>query len=137
MIWRSLAPALFLGLLASCAGGPVFWTRPGASLADFEVDHGVCFKDATIGYGIGSEKTYKACMVSKRWSRARTSSGLPDAAHFRGPEEDDEFAAPLSQEQARERILKDEKWQRSFRETGDQARCSQPAATRPPGLICP
>jgi hypothetical protein len=22
-----------------------------------------CFNDATIGYGIGSEKTYKACML--------------------------------------------------------------------------
>jgi hypothetical protein len=61
MIKRTVALSLGL-LLAGCAHGPFFWSRPGVGLADFQVDHAECFKAATIGYGIGSEKAYKALL---------------------------------------------------------------------------
>jgi hypothetical protein len=39
-------------VLAACASGPHFWTRPGAGRADFDRDHSVCFKETTIGPGV-------------------------------------------------------------------------------------
>jgi len=48
--------ALGLCFLAGCASGPHYWTKPGATDESFLADHTPCFKDATIGYGVGSEK---------------------------------------------------------------------------------
>jgi hypothetical protein len=81
-------------LVASCAGtGPIYWTRPAATPEIFRADHEPCFRDATIGYGIGSEKAYKACMLQKGWTRVQGFyvNEAPTVPHFRGPEGDDEF----------------------------------------------
>ena len=89
-------------LLAGCANGPFFRSRPGGGSTDFQADHAECFKAATIGYGIDSKKAYKACLSSKGWSRSRTGDGLPDEKHFRRGEGDDEFARIMSQEEHRQ-----------------------------------
>ena len=60
----------------------------------FNTDHAECVKGTTIGYGVGSEQAYKACMRTKGWTRVQGRGGrLPDVPHFRGIEGDDEFAA--------------------------------------------
>jgi hypothetical protein len=124
--------ALCLGfILAGCAHGPFFWSRPGAGPADFQVDHDECFKATTIGYGIGSEKAYRACLASKGWTRSRTNSGLPDDKHFRGVESDEGFARSLSQEEHREQLLKEQ-----HQRAADELACARPPASRPPGLVC-
>jgi hypothetical protein len=80
-------------ILAGCASGPFFWTRADATPEAFNTDHAECAKVATIGYGVGSEKAYKACMSQKGWTRVRGRGGQPpDVPHFRGIEGDDEFA---------------------------------------------
>jgi hypothetical protein len=79
-------------LLAGCASGPFYWTHSNATPESFLADPAPCFKAATIGYGIGSEDAYKACMRSKGWTRVQGVGGeFPDVPHFRGPEGDDEF----------------------------------------------
>ena len=83
---------LELLVLVGCASGPHYWTKPEATPESFLADHAPCFKGATIGYGIGSEKAYKACMLQKGWTRIQgTGSQFPAVPHFRGPEGDDEF----------------------------------------------
>jgi hypothetical protein len=87
------------GLL--CAGcGQMYWTKADATLDTFLADHDPCFNHATIGYGVGSENAYKACMRSHGWSRIQESSVNERDAngavitvhpHFRGPEDDDSF----------------------------------------------
>jgi hypothetical protein len=90
------------GLL--CAGcGQWYWTKADATLQTFLTDHEPCFKTATIGYGVGSEAAYKACMRSHGWSRVQESAvseheQLADGSwrvthhpYFRGPEDDDSF----------------------------------------------
>jgi hypothetical protein len=87
-----------------CAGcGQWYWTKADANLETFLADHEPCFKQATIGYGVGSEAAYKACMRSHGWSRVQESAvseheQLADGTwrvinhpYFRGPEDDDEF----------------------------------------------
>jgi hypothetical protein len=79
-------------LLAGCTNGPFYWTRAGATPDAFNTDHAECVKGAAIGYGIGSEKTYKACMSQRGWTRIQgRGSQPPDVPHFRGIEGDDEF----------------------------------------------
>jgi hypothetical protein len=72
--------ALGLFLLAGCASGPHYWTKPGATSESFLADHTPCFKDATIGYGVGSEKAYKACMTQKGWTRIQVRGSQPPDA---------------------------------------------------------
>jgi hypothetical protein len=117
--------------LSGCAHGPFFWSRFGAGPADFQVDHAECFKAATIGYGVGSEKAYKACLTSKGWSRSRTEDGLPNDRHFRGVEGDDEFARSMSQDEHRQQLLKEQQ-----QRAADELACARPPASRPPGLVC-
>jgi hypothetical protein len=81
-------------LLAGCANGSIYWTRPNATPDTFLADHKPCFETATIGYGVGSEKAYKACMFQKGWTRVQGSGSQPPSVpYFRGPEDDEEFAA--------------------------------------------
>lgn len=78
--------------LVGCANGAFYWTKGDATPDSFLADHKPCFQSSTIAYGIGSERTYKACMRSKGWTRIRgTGSQPPSVPYFRGPEGDDEF----------------------------------------------
>jgi hypothetical protein len=122
---RVSAATLALALIvAGCAHGPFFWSRAGSVSSDFQADHAECFKAATIGYGIGAEKTYKACLTSKGWTRSRTADGLPDDKHFRGVEGDDEFARSLTPEEHREQLLKEQQ-----QGAADELACSRPPAS--------
>jgi hypothetical protein len=86
--------AVCLFLIAGCANGQIYWTRGDATPDVFQTDHWPCFNAAYIGYGVGSEAAYKACMVSKGWTRVQgTGTQLPSVPYFRGPEGDDEFRA--------------------------------------------
>jgi hypothetical protein len=88
MRWAVLGCALFL---TGC-GGMHYWTKPNATTKAFLADHEPCFKDATIGYGVGSEKAYKACMTEKGWVRVQGYvNGPPTVPHWRGPEDDESF----------------------------------------------
>jgi hypothetical protein len=64
-------------LVAGCANGPIYWTRAGATEDVFLTDHTPCFKTATIGYGVGNEQAYKACMQSKSWTRISGTGSQP------------------------------------------------------------
>jgi len=80
-------------LIAGCASGEIYWTRSGATEDAFLADHAPCFRTAYVGYGVGNEQAYKACMRSKGWTRIQgTGSQAPAGPYFRGPEEDDDFA---------------------------------------------
>ena len=80
-------------LFAGCANGPIYWTRVGATEDVFLADHTPCFRVAYVGYGVGNEQAYKACMQSKGWTRiSGTGSQPPKVPHFRGPEGDDDFS---------------------------------------------
>ena len=81
-----------LVLVAGCASGPWYWTKPGATRQVFLGDHEPCFKEATVGYSVGSEAVYKACMRTRGWTRVQgTGSQYPSVPHYRGPEDDDHF----------------------------------------------
>jgi hypothetical protein len=86
---------LFALMLAGCASGPHYWTKPGATAEMFKADHDECARGAAVGYGIGSERAYKACLSQKDWVRIQgRGTQPPDVPHFRGIEGDDEFARP-------------------------------------------
>lgn len=88
----SLALVLALTLVTGCANGAMYWTRGDATPDMFRADHWPCFDTAYIGYGVGSEAAYKACMASKGWTRTQgTGSQYPSGVFFRGPEGDDDF----------------------------------------------
>jgi hypothetical protein len=108
-----IAGAFLAVLLAGCASGPHYWTKPGATAEMFKADHEDCVRGATIGYGVGSERAYKACLSQKDWVRIQgRGTQPPSVPHFRGIEGDDEFAqsAPeqlkdqMQRDQGRERI---------------------------------
>jgi len=122
--------SLVLLLLAGCGSGPHYWTKSGATPESFATDHGPCFKDATIGYGVGSEKAYKACMLQKGWTRIQGSANAPPSVpHFRGPEDDEDFKA-ASPEELMEKT-------RMERDAGPRdPRCDQPRHTRAPETVC-
>jgi hypothetical protein len=123
---------LALLLLAGCGSGPYYWTKPGATPESFATDHGPCFKDATIGYGVGSEKAYKACMLQKGWTRIQGYANAPPSVpHFRGPEDDDEFTVSSPGE-----LMERTKAEQSKGRATDP-RCDQPRNMRPPGIVCP
>jgi hypothetical protein len=125
----------FVGVvfLSGC-GGPKFWERQGATVADFDRDHAVCFKEGQSKYGIGSEQIYKACMRAKGWTRTTTLSGLPDSRHFRGIEDDNEFNRIRSQEEIAEQMKQEG---RANRESGaNGALCDIAPNNRPPGTVC-
>jgi len=118
-------------LLAGCASGPFYWTKPRATSESFLADHAPCFKDATIGYGVGSEKAYKACMSSKGWARVQGSANAPPTApHFRGPEGDDEFTTASPDELMQKSRMEQNMGRRD-------PRCDHPRHARPPGTVCP
>jgi hypothetical protein len=120
-------------LLAGCASGPHYWTKPDATSESFLADHTPCFKDATIGYGIGSEKAYKACMLQKGWTRIQGySNEPPKQPHFRGPEGDDEFTT-ASPDDLMQRTLTEQSPERTTRDP----RCEHPRNARAPGTVCP
>jgi hypothetical protein len=120
-------------LLVGCASGPHYWTKLGATPESFASDHGPCFKEATIGYGVGSEKAYKACMLQKGWTRIQgTANAPPDAPHFRGPEDNEDFRT-ASPEELMQRTLMEQKKGRA----NENPLCERTAGNRPPGLVCP
>ena len=124
-----------LGLLcvAGCASGPHYWTKPGATSEMFLADHTPCFKDATIGYGVGSEKVYKACMLQKGWTRIQgINNQPPKEPHFRGPEGDDEFTTS-SPDELMQRTLTE---QQGVGHVGRDPRCDQPRNARAAGTVC-
>jgi len=124
---------LVILLLAGCASGPFYWTKPGATDETFLADHAPCFKDATIGYGVGSEKAYKACMASKGWTRIQGSANAPpNVPHFRGPEGDDEFTAASPDELMQKSLMEQRKGR-----ANEDPRCERSPGNRPPGLACP
>jgi hypothetical protein len=89
---RRAGAVLAVVALTGCASGPIYWTRPGATEESFLADHEPCFKAAYVGYGVGNEQAYKACMRSKGWTRVQgRGSQPPDVPYFRGPEDDDDF----------------------------------------------
>jgi hypothetical protein len=95
---RGMAAVMSLSILTAvsgCANGAIYWTKPDATDAAFQTDHQPCLAAAYVGYGAGNEQAYKGCMRSKGWTRVQgTGSQFPNVPHFRGPEGDDEFAAP-------------------------------------------
>ncbi len=126
---RRLAILVVL-LLAGCASGPHYWTKPGATPESFAADHGPCFKDATIGYGVGSEKAYKACMLQKGWTRIQgTASAPPTEPHFRGPEDDEDFKTATPEELMEKARMEQGTGRRD-------PRCDQPRNARAPGTVC-
>lgn len=90
-----------------------------------------CFKEATIGYGVGSEQLYKGCMRSKGWTRIQGSANAPpDVPHFRGPESDDEFTTASPDELKQKALMEHNAGKRD-------PRCDQPRNARAPGTVCP
>ncbi len=136
---KRIAAVLAL-MLAGCASGPHYWTRADATRDIFLADHDPCFKDAIIGYGIGSEKAYKACMASKGWMRVQgTGSQYPTVPHFRGPEGDDEFTdADQGWFRTQGGAVKGgQTGGRENRETSEAYFCRRGYSLRPPpGVVC-
>lgn len=127
-VWVALL-LLNVLVLAGCLNGPIYWTKPGATPDSFLADHQPCFKEATIGYGVGSEQAYKACMRSKGYTRVQgRGTGTPDVPFFRGPEADDEFTA-TSQETLMAEL--------EFKRQTQRELCAPSESDRPRGTVCP
>lgn len=82
---NALGVVAALLLLASCAEGPFYWSRPGATDATFLADHRPCLDAAMTARGRSPERFYKECMAAKGWARGQ-------AAGWRGPESDGDVA---------------------------------------------
>lgn len=126
---KSVALLLVL-IVAGCANGPMYWTKPGATEATFAGDHQPCFQAAYVGYGAGNEQAYKGCMRDKGWTRVQgIGSQPPSVPYFRGPEGDDEF-----------QVIGKDRYDpvgRTNESAGSAALCDRPAGGRPVGTRCP
>jgi len=60
---------------ASC--GRHYWSKPSATLDDFNRDSAACAKAASPAYGIVVEDNYRACLRDKGWVRAQQGEPVP------------------------------------------------------------
>ena len=69
--------------VAGC--GRHYWSKPGATLDDFNRDGAACAKAASPAYGIVVEDNYRACLRDKGWVRAQQVEPVP-SGWYRGIE---------------------------------------------------
>ncbi len=66
---------LMLVTVAGC--GRHYWSRPGASLDDFNHDSAACAKAASPAYGIIVQDNYRQCLRDRGWQRAQQLEPVP------------------------------------------------------------
>jgi hypothetical protein len=108
--------AIFLALLLTGCG-QYYWEGPGRGVAEFRTDSSACIQEATLKYDVALERLYRGCMKSRGWNRVLT--GVPSNQQFRGPEDEESFAAPPDPLSERARI------------GSDDIACAGPTASRP------
>jgi hypothetical protein len=77
-----------LGLLAAAIGGGCgrhYWSRPGATLDDFNRDSADCAKQSSPAYGIVVEDAYRSCLRARGWIREQQLEPVP-GGWYRGIE---------------------------------------------------
>lgn len=79
---RALALAALCAALSGC--GRFYWSKPDATLEDFNRDSATCAKETSPAYGIVIETSYRRCLSSKGWTRAQQHDPPPN--WFRGIE---------------------------------------------------
>src|SRR5574341_123810 len=77
--------AIVLAVIAVAGCGRYYWSRPTATLDDFNRDSAVCAKASSPAYGIVVQDNYRACMRDKGWQRAQQFEP-PPAGWYRGIE---------------------------------------------------
>jgi hypothetical protein len=76
---------LTAAVVAAAGCGRHYWSRPGATLDDFNRDSAACAQAASPTYGILVEDNYRACLRGKGWSRAQQQEPVP-SGWYRGIE---------------------------------------------------
>jgi hypothetical protein len=82
-VCRTVATAAALALLAAGLGGCVhYWSRPGASLEEFDRDHRACALGAAsnpteAALGVVNQQRYRACLAGRGWRRAEQPTPPP------------------------------------------------------------
>ena len=88
---RRRALTICYGLLL--AGCQLYWTKPGATLADFAAAHQACLREvgvATPGEPdsvLVNPETYKSCLRANGWQRVEDGTVATQSDRFRGIEE--------------------------------------------------
>ena len=72
---RALIAVALLVALGGC--GRHFWSKPGASLEDFNRDSAACAREASPQYGIVIPEAYRACLRVRGWTRAQQQEPTP------------------------------------------------------------
>jgi hypothetical protein len=94
-VTRPARASAYLGVLAAAlflAGCRYYYSKPGASYADFTSDHHACVKEVGLMSADGTKahvptNAYRGCMKLRGWRRAERSE--PGREWFRGIEEDE------------------------------------------------
>jgi hypothetical protein len=88
MRWRALT--ICCGLLLP--GCQLYWTRPGATYADFTAAHQACLREVGMATPsdpdtvLVNEDAYKACLRTNGWQRVEDGTVKTQAGRFRGIE---------------------------------------------------
>jgi hypothetical protein len=75
---------LFLVLVVGGCGRH-YWSRPGATLDDFNRDSAACAKEASPAYGIIVQDAYRSCLRARGWIRDQQQEP-PPPGWYRGIE---------------------------------------------------
>ena len=83
---RRARAALALGaVVAGLAGcGRYYWSKPNASLEEFNRDSAACAREASPQYQIVIDDTYRACLKARGWQREQKIE--PKPGWYRGIE---------------------------------------------------
>ena len=91
MTRRRHAAALLIIVAAGGLGGcgKFYWTRPGATLEDFERDNTACARESSpnataAAHGDLDYRKYRECLAARGWARVQHLDAPPEA--YRGYE---------------------------------------------------
>ncbi len=88
---RRRALTICCGLLL--AGCQLYWTKPGATLADFTTAHQACLREVGVATPddpasvLVNPEIYKSCLKANGWQRVEDGTVATQSDRFRGIEE--------------------------------------------------
>jgi len=72
-----VALVLTAAVVTAAGCGRHYWSKPGATLDDFNRDSATCAKASSPAYGIVVEDNYRTCMRDRGWQRAQQLEPVP------------------------------------------------------------
>ena len=73
-----------LALVLGAGCGRHYWSRPSATLDDFNRDSSACAKESSPAYGIVVQDAYRMCLRARGWTRDQQQE--PPPGWYRGIE---------------------------------------------------